>query len=79
MVHQKNCGLAIKTTPRKLYNSAHSPKDSLRNLVLMRLVRIGDRDDSTIASDNHKYCKEKHIPDRPTKLNAKGHVDQKDG
>jgi hypothetical protein len=45
----------------------------------MRLVRIGDRDDSTIASDNHKYCKEKHIPDRPTKLNAKGHVDQKDG
>jgi hypothetical protein len=37
----------------------------------MTLVRIGDRDDSTIASNNHKYCKEKHIPDRPTKLNTK--------
>jgi len=31
-------------------------------------VRIGDRNDSTIASDNDKYCKEKYIPDRPKKL-----------
>ena len=42
----------------------------VENFGPMRLVRLGDRNDSTIASDNDKYCKEKYILDRPTKLTA---------
>jgi hypothetical protein len=43
-------------------------KGSLRNIAPENPVRIGVRKVNTVASDNDRYCREKYIPERPTKL-----------
>jgi hypothetical protein len=40
----------------------------LRNIAPENPVRIGARKVNTVASDNDRYCREKYIPERPTKL-----------
>ena len=39
-----------------------------KNYGPVKSIRIGNRDDSTVASSSDKYCKEEHIPDRLKKL-----------
>jgi hypothetical protein len=45
-----------------------SERDSPRNIVPEKPVRIGARNFNTTASDKDRYCREKYIPERAVNL-----------